>query len=139
MKLHSVVLAGLTGFVGVGATVGAVFVVPSLPAVIYRSGSFSNDLVPAIGLGIVGIISSAAAFRVLTRKRDASLLAFVAGSALIVFKLVEAFAVGNIFRPPPGIGATAYVLVWLQPLFIAIGLAIIVLAARSNSEPSGGR
>jgi hypothetical protein len=89
MKLHSSVLAGLSGFVGVGATVGAVLVVPSLPAVMYRYGGFSNGLVPAIGLGIVG--------------------------------------------------ATAYVLVWLQPLFIAIGLAMILLAARSNSEPSGGR
>jgi hypothetical protein len=139
MKLYSSVLAGLTGFVGVGATVGAVLVVPSLPAVMYRYGGFSNDLVPAVGLGIVGIISLAAACGVLARKRNASLLAFVAGSALIVFKLVEAFAVGNVFSPPAGIGAAAYVLVWLQPLFIAIGLAIIVLAARSNSEPSGGR
>lgn len=126
------VLAAMTAFIGVGAAIGSTLIVPSLPIVLYRAGFLSNDFVPAVGLGIVAEISIAAAFAVVTHRRVGPFLGVAAGISLIEFKLVEAFAVGNLLFPRIDLGVMGYALAWLQPPLIALGVAMIVLAVRAR-------
>ena len=125
-------LAAISGFIGAGAAFGSTVVVPLLPVALYRPEILSNDLIPAIGLGIVALISIAATYALLTRSWVGAALGLAAGLALVEFKLVEVLAIGSLLAPPKAAGLLGHVLVWLQPPFIVIGLAMIVLALRAQ-------
>lgn len=126
----TVALAVINGFVGLTAAAGAVFVVPTLPTDMYRFDGFSGDFVPSIGLGLTAAISIAALYGLLSRRRFGAPLSIVAGATLVIFELVEAFAVGDLFTPPVGMSAAGDAALWLQPFYIAVGLAMILIGGR---------
>jgi CubicO group peptidase (beta-lactamase class C family) len=126
----TIALGALTGFVGVTASVGAVFVVPALPIGLYRSETLQGPAAPAVELGLVAALSLAALYGVVTRRRFTAPLSILAGAALVFFELIQSFAVGSVFTPPVGATAIGYVAIWSQPVFISVGVAVVVLGGR---------
>jgi hypothetical protein len=114
----------LCAFVALTALPSAVFVVPSLPSEWLMSGPFSDYVVPALALFAVGVVAAAAAFGVFSTPKLGALAALVAGLAMMLFELVEVAVVGIALVEYPDLPQS-----WLQPIYFAIGLAIVVLAA----------
>jgi CubicO group peptidase (beta-lactamase class C family) len=126
LQLVVVALAVLDGFVGLTAAVGAAMV-RTLPDDIYRFHYLYGPVAPTIGLGLVAAISLAALYYVVTRRRVAATISIVAGVALVIFELVESFTVGSVLTPPVGLDAAGRAALWLQPFYIAVGVAMVVL------------
>jgi CubicO group peptidase (beta-lactamase class C family) len=132
-----VALAVLDGFVGLTAAVGAAMV-RTLPDDIYRFHYLYGPVAPTGGLGVVALISLAALYAVLTRRGLGTAVSITAGVALVVFELVESFAVGSIFTPPVGLDAAGHIALWLQPFYVAVGLAMVVLGGRPACSEQRG-
>lgn len=118
------VLIALCGFVALTALPSAIIVVPSLPDEWLASGPFSDYAIPAIALFAVGVVAAAAAFGVFSTPKLGALAALVAGVAMMLFELVEVAVVGIALVEYPDLPQS-----WLQPIYFAIGLAIVMLAA----------
>jgi hypothetical protein len=121
-------LVGLNVFVGVTAIAGAVLVVPSLPVDWLKV--FPDYTIPAIGLGAVGAISLAAALAVVARPKIGAELSVVAGAMMVTFEVVEALAVGNLLAPPPVSNSQGSVALWLQVVYLVVGVAVATLGLR---------
>jgi hypothetical protein len=61
----------------------------------------------------------------------------VAGAASVVFELVESFMVGNVLTPPAGISGPGYAALWLQPVYIAVGVPMLLLGGAVPSRLGG--
>ncbi|HEX7264939.1 MAG TPA: serine hydrolase [Candidatus Dormibacteraeota bacterium] len=131
MAHASIALAICDGFVGLTAAIGAVFVIPTLPNDLYRFHYLYGETLPTVGLGLVAAICLGALFALLTGKKLGAALSITAGAALVVFELVESFAVGSPLTPPVGLGVSGHVALWLQPFYIAVGLGMVVLGGLS--------
>ena len=131
-------LFGLEAFIALTAIGGAIFVLPTIPAEWLRRGvitPFSDTTIPALALGVLcGGSALAAMVTVIARPRLGALLAVLSGVMMVGFELVEILVVG--FTPllyptmPPA---------WLQPLYIALGLAVMLLGARLWDRQTGSR
>lgn len=129
-------LFGLEGFIAVTAITGAIFVLPTIPAEWLRRGvitPFSDTTIPALALGVLcGGSALAAMIASAARPRLGALLAVASGAMMVGFELVEILVVG--FTPllyptqPPA---------WLQPFYIALGLAVMMLGARLWDAQTG--
>ena len=132
-------LALLEGFVGLTAAIGAARI-PTLSDDIYRFHYLYGPRAPTIGLGMVAAISVAAFYLVVTGRRFAAAISVVAGVALVIFEFVESLAVGSLLTPPVGLDGAGHAALWLQPLYIAAGVAIVVLsggqAAHARHRPA---
>ncbi len=126
-----IALALLDGFVGLTAACGAVFVVPALPSDLLRFDYFFGLEGPAVALGLLAAISLAGLYGLLTRRPAGAFLSILAGVALVVFELVESWVVGNLFCPPPGVTGSGDAALWLQPFYVAFGLAMVLLGGRA--------
>jgi hypothetical protein len=101
---------------------GAVYVVPTLPREWIAWGPFTDYTVPAIALGLVGVLSLAAAFGVIATPRLGAVAAIPAGLAMSAFEVVEVAVVGiAVFEHPEMLQS------WLQPIFFAVGLFVAAL------------
>ena len=123
-------LAVLEGFVGLTAVGGAALIVPNLPIDVYWYDGLSSNAIPAIGLGLLAITSVAALYGVLARKAFGASLSILAGAALVIFEFIEGLPVGNVFAPPVGMTQAGYVMLWSQPLYVAVGVAMVLLGGR---------
>ncbi|HEV2476070.1 MAG TPA: serine hydrolase [Candidatus Dormibacteraeota bacterium] len=128
-----VVLAVLDGFVGLTAAAGAA-TVHTLPDDIYRYHYLYGPLAPTIGLGLLAAISLFALYFVVTRGRFAAAISIVAGVALVIFELVESFTVGSLLTPPVGLDGSGRAALWLQPFYVGVGVAMVVLGGRAASR-----
>lgn len=120
-----VTLAALSAFLAVGAIASALFVVPGLPRAYLLRGPFTDYTVPALALGLlVGGSALVAAVMVLVRPALGALIAILAGTAIIIFELVEIAIVGltAIAQPTEPVA-------WLQIFYLALGALIIALGA----------
>jgi hypothetical protein len=72
-------------------------------------------------------MAAAAFIAVLTRPWLGALASIVAGSAMIVFELVEIAVVGWTLADPR---LNGYFQAWLQPIFLAVGSAQLALGMR---------
>lgn len=125
-KTTRIALVAINVFVAVTAAAGAVFVVPTLPP--SWLSFFPDYTIPALGLGAVGLISLVAALNVIFRPKLGAELSILAGAMMAFFEVVEAFAAGNLFAPPPGTSGGGPL--WLQPFYFAIGVAMMFLGLR---------
>jgi hypothetical protein len=118
------VLIALCAFVALTALPSAILVVPSLPSEWLVSGPFRDYTIPAIALFGIGLVAAAAAFGVFSTPQLGALAAFVTGLAMMAFELVEVAVVGVALVEYPDLPQS-----WLQPIYFAVGLAIVILAA----------
>lgn len=116
-------LVALLLFNAVTMISGALFVVPSMPTDLIVWGPFSDYTVPALALGLVGVLSLGAAAVVLAIPALGALLALLAGVATTVFEIVEMMVIGVAVLETPDAGAA-----WLQPFFFTFGLVIAALS-----------
>lgn len=123
-------LATLEALVGLSAAVGAVLIVPGISEDLFRYQYLTGGPVPVVGLAVVAILSLAAASTVLTGHRRGAALSVAAGVALVVYELAESLALGNLLTPPAGVHGIGTLLLWLQPVFVVVGLAMIVVGGR---------
>ena len=108
---------------GIGAVGGglALMVGPNgeilpLPVSVLASSPFANYFVPgAILFTIIGLGPLGAALLAWRRHPVAPLLAFAVGVALLIWLVVEIAIIGYASNPP------------LQPLYLALGVAIVVV------------
>jgi CubicO group peptidase (beta-lactamase class C family) len=118
----------LDGFVAITGAIGAAIVIPYLPTDLYRYKYFTDFTVPASALGALAAVSTLALCGLLLRRRFGRTLSALAGASLVIFEVVESAAVGSVFTPPPGLELHGEMALWLQPLYIAVGLAMVLLA-----------
>jgi hypothetical protein len=122
-RLSRGALITLCAFVAVTALPSAILVVPSLPSEWLLSGPFTDYTIPAIALFGIGLVAAAAALGVFSTPQLGAIAAFVTGLAMMVFELVEVAVVGLALVEYPDLPQS-----WLQPIYFAIGLAIVILA-----------
>jgi hypothetical protein len=84
----------VNGLVALTAIPGAIWVVPTMPMEWMRSGPFADWTIPAVALAFVGVLAAVAAVLGVVRPWTGALASIVAGTAMIVFELVEVAVVG---------------------------------------------
>ena len=129
-----VALLVLHGVVALTAIGGAIWVVPTMPLEWIKAGPFDDWTIPAIALGLVGTIAAAAFIAVLARPWLGGLLSVVAGSAMVVFEIVEIAVVGWTLADPRLSGSFQ---AWLQPIYLVVGTAQLILGIRLWFEYRG--
>ena len=123
-RIALLVLHGLVAFTAIG---GAIWVVPTMPLDWIKAGPFEDWTLPAIALGFVGLIAVAAFVAVIVRPWLGALASVAAGSAMIVFELVEIAVVGWTLADPR---LNGYFQAWLQPIFVGVGSIQLLLGMR---------
>jgi hypothetical protein len=96
-----IALLVLHALVAVSAIGGAIWVVPTMPLDWIKAGPFTDWTVPALALGLVGVLAAVSFVAVLRRPWLGALASVVAGAAMIAFELVEIGVVGWTPRRPP--------------------------------------
>ncbi len=123
-RIALLVVHGLVALTAIG---GAIWVVPTMPLDWIKAGPFADWTVPAIALGFVGLIAAAAFVAVIVRPWLGALASVAAGSAMIVFELVEIAVVGWTLADPR---LNGYFQAWLQPIYLAVGSIQLLLGVR---------
>jgi hypothetical protein len=121
----------LHAIVALTAIGGAIWVVPTMPVEWIKAGPFEDWTIPAISLGLVGVIAAVAFAAVVMRPWLGSLVSMAAGAAMVVFELVEIAVVGWTLTDPRMGG---YFQAWLQPIYLAVGSAQLLLGIRLWTE-----
>jgi hypothetical protein len=115
------VLALLLAFLGVTAIAGAIALfagVAAPPTELLAGSPFRDYTVPAAALGLVGICALAALIMVWRRHTYGSLLAGLVGVMIIIFEIVEVWAIGSDAGPAA----------MLQAVYLTTGLCLVGLA-----------
>ena len=113
----------LSGFVAVSAIAGAIWVVPTMPLEWLKYGPFTDWTVPAIALGLVGVVAAVTFVALLVRPWAGALLSILAGLAMVVFELVEIGVVGWTLTDPTLEGFQKS----LQLVYLIVGSAQAIL------------
>jgi hypothetical protein len=113
----------LSGFVAVSAIAGAIWVVPTMPLEWLKYGPFTDWTVPAIALGLVGVVAAVTFVALLVRPWAGALLSILAGLAMVVFELVEIGVVGWTLTDPTLEGFQKS----LQVVYLVVGSVQAVL------------
>lgn len=108
---------------GVTMIASAILVVPNMPVDWIVWGPFADFTIPAVVLGLVGILSLGAAGLVVSIPALGALLAIAAGLATSVYEIVEVLVVGLAILEAPAVPQG-----WLQPFFFTYGLVVAALA-----------
>jgi CubicO group peptidase (beta-lactamase class C family) len=111
-------------------------VLQTIPEDILRFDYFLTFTGPAVGFGFLSVLSFAALYCVVRRVRFGASLSMLAGFVLVIFEFVETWVVGNVFFPPPGFGPAIYLAMLLQPVYIGVGVAMILLGGRRSASSS---
>ena len=116
----------LDGFLAVSAIAGAFLVVPTMPMEWLKAGPFTDWTIPAIALGFVGFLATAAFLAVLRRRWLGAVASVVVGVGIIVFELVEIGVVGWTLSDP----GPSYFPSWLQLIYLIVGSVQLLLGIR---------
>ena len=117
----------LHALVAVSAIGGAIWVVPTIPLEWMKAGPFDDWTIPAVALGLVGVLAGVSFVAVLARHPLAALASMAAGAAMIAFELVEIAVVG---WTPADPSLNGYFQAWLQPIYLVVGSLQLLLAMR---------
>jgi hypothetical protein len=151
-------LVALLLFLAITAILGAIWAVPTQSTALLDESPFADYTVPALTLGLVGIVAVIAATLLLLRQPLGPLVSMTVGAAIIIFELVETAVLGfDVWMHALGLGPSADLQrfgdidaipaplgvplpLWLQPFYILVGVAILALGLRlyplSSPEPS---
>jgi hypothetical protein len=88
------VLAVLAGFIAITSIAGALFVVPTLPPEWLEGSVLADYTLPALALGLVGILALATVVAIVARPEVAGAIGILAGLGMVAFELVEIWVVG---------------------------------------------
>lgn len=133
MPRGRVTLSLLDGLVAATA-VATLLILPTLPYDLLRFDYFLGFIGAAIGLACLATLSIAALYCLFKREPLGIRLSMAAGVLLVIFELVESWVVGNVFFQPPGFIGAVYLALWLQPVYIGIGLGMIFLGGRAAAR-----
>lgn len=111
------------GLVAISAIAGAIWVVPTMPMEWIKYGPFTDWTIPAIALGFVGVLAAVAFILVVARPWAGALASIVAGTAMVVFELVEVGVVGWTLTDPTLEGFQKS----LQVVYLIVGSAQLLL------------
>jgi hypothetical protein len=144
--LNRTVLIGLQLFLGIGALIGAVAVIPTLPREWLQGTPFPDYTLPALSLGLVGMGALVSAALLVIHVEWGVLLSVAIGVGIAIFEIVETLVVGLDYwlhalrlgpAPTPiagaeGVGALLGIPIplWLQPFYFILGMIIVALALR---------
>jgi hypothetical protein len=115
----------VNGLVALTAIPGAIWVVPTMPMEWMRSGPFTDWTIPAIALAFVGVLAAVAAVLGVVRPWAGALATIAAGTAMIVFELVEVAVVGWTLSDPSLSGFQKS----LQLVYLVVGAMQVALGA----------
>ncbi len=115
-------LVALLLFDATAMIAGSLLVVPYVPTDWIVRGPFADYRVPAIVLGLAGVLCVGAAAFVLAVPPIGALLAIAAGLATTIFEVIEVAVVGLAVLEAPGLPQA-----WLQPFFFNYGLVVAAL------------
>ena len=138
-----IVLIVLNLFLGANAIIGAIWVIPALPAEWLQGTPFSSFLIPALSLAVLvggGALSSVVAL--LQGRWWAPLGSMLTGLAIVIFEVVETATLNlNVWlhlvglqagpvvsRLPLNADGTIPFAMWLQPFVFAYGVVLFGLA-----------
>ena len=149
-RITRVTLIGLLLFLGIGAVIGAVAVIPTLPRAWLLNTPFPNYTVPALALGLIGLGALVSAVLLMFRVDVGVVLSAAVGIAIAIFEIVEALVVGLGYwlhafglGPAPtaiagadSVGALLGIPIplWLQPFYFILGVIIVALALRLHAR-----
>jgi hypothetical protein len=122
------------------AIAGGLFVVPTLPPSWLEGGPFRSFFIPALALTLIGLVALFGAIELAFDRPLGVLASLAAGLAIIVFELVQVavLTLGD-WLGPLGIavghrvtseGAEFPPVLLLEPVYIAIGLAMAIWSLR---------
>jgi hypothetical protein len=148
-RIARIALVALELFLALTAMYGALYVVPVQPRALLAGSPFADYTIPALGLGVlVGGGALLAAASLIPRPRMGTLLSVISGGSVIVFELVETAVIGfGVWLHAVGLGPAVTLAgygslegipmplgvplpLWLQPLYLVVGLLIVGLALR---------
>ena len=143
---NRIVLIGLQLFLGIGAVIGAVSVIPTLPREWLLGTPFADYTLPAFALGLLGLGAFASAALLVFQVEWGVLLSVAVGVGIAIFEIVETLVVGLDYwlhalrlgpAPTPIAGAESVgallgipIPLWLQPFYFILGVIIVALALR---------
>jgi len=120
------------------AVMGGVFVVPTLPQGWLDGTPFRSYLFPAMALTLIGLVGFIGAIELSFERPLGILASFVGGLAITAFEIVQiaALTLGDWLQPfgmgvghrTAANGAGLHPVMYLEPLYIALGLAIVSLS-----------
>jgi hypothetical protein len=116
----------LAAVVAVTAIPGSIWVVPTMPLDWIKAGPFTDWTVPAIALGLVGIVAAFTFVLLLVRPWAGALASVATGAAIVTFELVEVGVVGWTLTDP----GPSYFQSWLQSIYLVVGSIQVLLAVR---------
>jgi hypothetical protein len=117
----------LHALVAISAIGGAIWVVPTMPLEWIKAGPFDDWTVPAVALGLVGLMAAVSFVAVVVRDGRAALASAAVGTAMIAFELVE---IGVVGWTPADPRLNGNFQAWLQPVFLIVGSAQLLLGIR---------
>jgi hypothetical protein len=123
-RIPLLILHALVALTAIG---GAIWVVPTMPLEWIKAGPFEDWDIPAVALGFVGLLAVAALVAVLRVPWLGGLASIVAGATMIAFELVEIAVVG---WTPADPRLNDQFQAWLQPVYLIVGAAQLVLGLR---------
>jgi hypothetical protein len=137
---------GLAAFLGLSALAGGVSVL-YLPTAMLDGGPFSSFAFPAIALFAIGLLAASGAVLLVRRNHWGIFLAIAAGVGIVIFEAVEVWVISlgswlsllgiqPTFDLPPAARAPFSSSLWLQPLYAAVGLALIITGAYLVPAPA---
>jgi hypothetical protein len=148
-------LIGLLLFLGIGAVIGAVAVIPTLPREWLLDTPFPDYTVPALALGLIGVSALASAALLLAHVEWGVALSAAVGVGIAVFEVVESLVVGLDYwlhalglgpAPSPIAGAESVgallgipIPLWLQPFYFVLGVIIVGLSLLSGLRAAAAR
>jgi hypothetical protein len=88
-RITRISLIGLQLFLGAGALIGALSVVPSLPREWQAGTPFPDYTVPALALGLVGVGAFVSAALLVLHMELGVSLAVAVGAVIAIFEVVE--------------------------------------------------
>jgi hypothetical protein len=151
-RITRIILIALQLFLGIGAVIGAVLVIPTLPREWLLGTPFPDYTVPALALGVIGLGALVSAALLMRRVQWGIAVSAAVGAAIAIFEIVEALVVGLDYwlhalrlGPAPiaiagaeSVGALLGIPVplWLQPFYLILGLIIVALSVRLRAQPA---
>jgi len=129
-----IVLVVLLVFNALTMIPSAFLVVPTLPREWIIWGPFTDYTLPALALGLTGVLSLVTAVGVISTPALGGAAAVIAGLATMVFEAVEVLVVGIALVKYPDLFQS-----WLQPFYFALGLGIAALGFELYRRHRGER
>ena len=127
LRLRLIILSGFLALSAIGGGIGLLADINNPPLAMLAGSPFSDFTIPGVSLLLlVGGTSAAATILVIRRHRFSRLCAIAAGTAILIFELIEVSVLGS----PAGVARN------LQILYTVNGILILACAVGWHRQMS---